>query len=101
VGAPAVECSETEHELLEVERLREVVVRAELEPGGLVVESVGCGQHEDRHAAAGVDDVLGDLVAGGGGDIAVENGDVIGVDAQQLESGVAVACDVRRDRFKP
>jgi hypothetical protein len=38
VGAPAVERSEPEHELLELERLREVVVGAELEPGGLVVE---------------------------------------------------------------
>src|SRR5437660_11941914 len=34
VGAPAVECSEPEHELLEFERLGEVVVGAELEPGG-------------------------------------------------------------------
>src|SRR5207248_6192946 len=36
VSTPAVERSETEHELLELERLREVVVGAELEPGGLV-----------------------------------------------------------------
>jgi hypothetical protein len=39
VGAPAVECSETEHEFSEFERLREVVVGAEFEPGGLVVET--------------------------------------------------------------
>ena len=56
VRAPAVERSETEHELPELERLREVVVGAELEPGGLVVETVGSGEHEDRHAAAGGDD---------------------------------------------
>src|SRR3954471_7792178 len=37
IGAPAVERSESEHELAELERLREVVVGAELEPGGLVV----------------------------------------------------------------
>src|SRR5438045_1204749 len=30
--------------------------------------------------AAGGDDVLGDLVAGGAGDVAVEDGDVVGVD---------------------
>src|SRR5918912_854609 len=36
VGAPAVERSEPEHEFLECERLREVVVGAELEPGGFV-----------------------------------------------------------------
>src|SRR6187401_3267133 len=41
VGAPAVECSESEYEFSELERLGEVVVGAELEPGGLVVEPVG------------------------------------------------------------
>ena len=100
VGAPAVERSETEHELSELERLREVVVGAELEPGGLVVEPVGSGEHEDRHAAAGGDDAFGDLVTGGPGNVPVEDGDVVGVDAQQLQSGVAVTCDVGRDRFQ-
>jgi uncharacterized protein YcbK (DUF882 family) len=42
----------------------------------------------------------GDLVAGGPGDVAVQDGDVVGVDAQHLQSGVAVARDVGRDRFK-
>ena len=49
---------------------------------------------------AEVDDAFGDLVAGGPGNVAVEDGDVVGVDAQQLQSGVAVTCDVRRDRFQ-
>jgi hypothetical protein len=57
----------------------EVAVGAELEPRGLVVEPVGGGEHEDRHAAAGGDDAFGDLVAGGSGDVAVEDGDVVGV----------------------
>src|SRR6185312_12412974 len=67
---------------------------------GLVVETVGGRDHEDRHAAAGGDDVLGDLVAGGPGDVPVEDGDVVGVQAQQLERAAAVARDVRRDRFQ-
>ena len=46
------------------------------------------------------DDALGDLVAGGPGDVAVEDGDVVGVGAQQLQSGVAVAGDVGRDRLQ-
>src|SRR5262245_40462236 len=58
VGAPAVERSETEYELSELEGLGEVVVGAELEPGGLVVETVGGGEHEDGHAAAGGDDAF-------------------------------------------
>src|SRR5205823_5854815 len=98
--APAVECSETEHELLELERLREIVVGAEFKPGGLVIEPVGSGEHEDRHAAAGGDDAFGDLVAGGPGDVAVEDGDVVSVDAQQLQSPTTVMGDVCRDRFQ-
>ena len=43
---------------------------------------------------------LGDLVTGGPGDVAVEDGDVVGVDAQQLQSGVAVAGDVGGDRLQ-
>ena len=85
---------------MELERLREVVVGAELEAGGLVVETVGSGEHEDRHAAARGDDALGDLVAGRSGNVSVEDGDVVGVDAQQLQSGVAVTRDVCRDRFQ-
>ena len=78
MGAPAVERSEPEHELSEFERLREVVVGAELEPGGLVVEAVGSGEHQDRHAAAGGDDAFGDLVTGRTGNVSVEDGDVVG-----------------------
>jgi len=91
VGAPAVERPEPEHELSKFERLREVVVGAEPEAAGLVVETVGSGQHEDRHAAAGGDDAFGDLVTGRAGNIAVEDSDVVGVDAQQLEGGVVSA----------
>src|SRR3984893_15475399 len=72
VGPPAVERSETKHEFLEFERLCKVVVGAEPEPGGLVVQPIGGGEHEDRHAAAGTDDAFGDLVAAGPGDVAVE-----------------------------
>src|SRR5262249_12879834 len=98
LGTPAVESSDAEPQLLELERLRDVVVGAELEPGSLVVEPVGSGEHEDRHAAAGGDDAFGDLVAGRAGDIAVEDGDVVGVDAQQLQSSVTVTGDICRDR---
>ena len=100
MGTPAVERSEPEHEFSEFERLREVVVGAEPEPGGLVVETVGSGEHEDRRTAAGGDDAFGDLVTGGAGNVSVEDGDVVGVEAQQLQSGVAVTGDVRRDRFQ-
>ena len=36
----------------------------------------------------------------GPGNVPVEDGDVVGVDAQQLQRGVAVAGDVRRDRLQ-
>ena len=95
-----VERSEPEHELSELERLREVVVGAQLEPGGLVVETVGSGEHQDRHAAPRGDDALGDVVAGRAGNVPVEDGDVVGVEAQELQRGVAVTGDVGRDRFQ-
>jgi len=100
VRAPAVERSDTEHQLSQLERLGEVVVGADPEAGGLVVEPVGRGEHEDRHAAAGGDDAPGDLVTGRSGDVAVEDRDVIGVDAQQLQCGVTVIGDVCRDRLQ-
>ena len=36
----------------------------------------------------------------GPGDVAVEDGDVVGVDAQQLQGGVTVTGDVGRDRLQ-
>ncbi len=100
VGAPAVECSEPEHELPEFERFREVVVGAEPEPRSLVVEPIGRSEHQDGHAAGRGDDALGDLVTGGPGNVAVEDRDVVGVHAQQLQRGIAVAGDVCGDRFE-
>jgi hypothetical protein len=73
---------------------------SEPEPGGLVVETVGGDEHEDRHAAAGGDDAFGDLVTGGPGNVSVQDCDVVDVDAQQLQSCLAVACGVCRDRFR-
>jgi hypothetical protein len=32
--------------------------------------------------------------------IAIEDGDVVRVEAKQLESGLAVTCDIRRDRVE-
>ena len=101
VRASAVERPQPHDELSKLERFGEVVVGAELEPGSLVVDPVGSGEHEDRHAAAGGDDLSGDLVAGGAGDVAIEDREVVGVDAEQFQGGVAVAGDVGGDRFQP
>jgi hypothetical protein len=101
VRASAVQRPQPHHELAEFERFGEVVVGAELEPGDLVVDPVGGGEHEDRAAAAGGDDVTGDLVAGRAGDVAVEDREVVGVHAEQCQRGVAVTGDVRGDRLQP
>jgi hypothetical protein len=100
VPAPAVERPEPEHELSQFERLGEVVVGAEPEPRSLVVEPVRSGEHQDRQAAARSDDALGDLVTGGPGNVAVEDGDVVAVDAQQFQRRIAVTGDVGRDRVQ-
>jgi hypothetical protein len=75
-------------------------VGTELEPGGLVVEPFGRGEHEDRPAAARGNDASGDLVTEGSADVAVEDDDVTGVDAQQLWSVVAVTGGVSDDRLQ-
>jgi hypothetical protein len=41
------------------------------------------------------------LSSEGARDVAVEDGDVVGVDAQQLQSGVTVTVDVGGDRLPP
>ena len=43
----------------------------------------------------------GDLVAARAGDVAIEHRDVVAVDAQQLQPGVAIAGDVGGDRLQP
>jgi hypothetical protein len=48
--APAVEGAQPHDELGQLERLREVVVRAELEARRLVAQPVRRRQHEDRGA---------------------------------------------------
>jgi hypothetical protein len=73
---------------------------AELKPGRLVVEPVGGGGHEDGYAAAGGDETFGDLVAGRSGYVSVEDGDVVGVDAYEVEGGLAVTRGVRGDGFQ-
>ena len=54
-----------------------------------------------RQTAAGRDDVVGDLIAGGAGNVSVEDGDVVGVDPEELQCGVAVTGDVRGDCLEP
>src|SRR6185312_3210650 len=80
VAAATVERSETKHKLLEFEGLGEIVVSAEFETGGLIVEPVGSGEHKNRHAGARGHDLCGDLVAGGPRDVAVQDCDVVRVD---------------------
>src|SRR2546421_4766207 len=98
--APAVERSEPEHELSELERLRQVVVGADLEAGLLVIETVGSGEHQDRHATGGGDDAFCDLVTRRPWDVPVENGDVVRVEAQKIEGRDAVGSDVCGDRLQ-
>ena len=50
-AGPAEECAHAAPELADRERLRDVVVRAELEPEHRVELVVAGGQHDDRHRA--------------------------------------------------
>jgi hypothetical protein len=82
VGSSPIERPEPHHQLAQLERLGEVIVSTKLEAGGLVIEPVSGGEHQDRHPGAGGQDASGNLVAGRPRDVAVEDGEVVGVDAQ-------------------
>jgi len=84
-------------EFSEFERLREVVVGAELEPGGLVVEPVGSvSMRIGSPAEATMRFAISSPEAG---DVTVEDGDVVA-----LRSAAPERCDrhlrVCRDRFQ-
>ncbi len=59
-ASPSQEGLGTRHQLLRVERLGQVIVRADLQPDDLVGDLVAGGQHDDRHLA-----LLPDLLAQG------------------------------------
>ena len=59
-GGAAQQCPHAAPELADRERLRDVVVRAELEPDDLVELVVAGGEHDDRHLALGAQ-ALADL----------------------------------------
>jgi DNA-binding response OmpR family regulator len=77
-----------------LERLREVVVGAELEPAHAVVEAAGRGEHEDPRGAAPLGDAAGDGVAVQAGQVTVEHDDVVVVDGEELVRVVAAVGDV-------
>src|SRR4051794_33062163 len=63
-GRPAPkQRAQAREQLLALERLDEVVVRAHVEAGDPRVERVARGQHEDRHVVAAVAQALGDVDA--------------------------------------
>src|SRR5690606_26427188 len=64
-GGAAGERSQAHDELLEGERLGEVVVGADLEAAYLVAQACGRGQHEDTGAGVGAGDMSADFVAVG------------------------------------
>src|SRR5215510_11522017 len=78
-------------ELLERERLGQVVVGAEIEPGHLVGHAVACGQHDDGRVHAGLARGLEDAKAVALGQHDVEHDQVVGIAREQeLQGSVAV-----------
>src|SRR3569833_165226 len=101
VRPPAVQRPQPHDELPKLERFGEIVTGAELDPGSLVIDPGGGGEYEDRNAATGGDDPPGDLVPGGTGDVAIQDRESVGVDAEQFQRGVTVTGDVGGDRLQP
>jgi hypothetical protein len=89
----------SQHEFSQIEGLGEVVVGAELEPGGLVVERsaavsmrIGMPLPEATMRLA--------ISSAGGPGCRGRGRRCRSVDAQQFQRGVAVTGDVGRDRFQ-
>jgi hypothetical protein len=78
-----------------------VVVGAALEARLLVIESARGRQHQDARAWRSARQDAGDLVAVGSRDVAVEYHDVVVVEVEQFQGGVAIACKVCGDGLEP
>ena len=81
------------HQLAQPERLRQVVVRAELEPDDLVDLVVAGGQDEDRRLRAGGAEPAQDLEAVHAGQADVEDDEVRRLVRRELEALLAGAGD--------
>src|SRR3954447_26001758 len=92
VGA-AQKCLDAAHQLAQAERLRQVVIRAELEPDDLVDLVVTRGQNEDRHLRAGRTEAPQDLEAIHPGQPDVEDHEVGRLARRDLEPLLPGACD--------
>jgi len=86
-------------QLGEREWFREVVVGPQSEPGDPLGDCGGGGEHQDPGVDAGVHEGRADLVAGDDRQVAVQHHDVVVVDRQPLERGVAVVGHVHGHRL--
>ena len=81
-------------QLVELERLDEIVVRARVEAGDLVVHAVARGEHEDRRSNVARAERSGHLQAVALGQHDVEHDRVVGVDECFDDGSLTVADDV-------
>jgi hypothetical protein len=94
VAGPPCERVDAGDQLVEAERLGEVVVGAEREAGDDVARLGRCGEHEDlRPGVLAVQDAA-HVVAVDLGEVAIEDDDVVGVHACVREGVGAVGRDV-------
>jgi hypothetical protein len=89
-GSASPEGADARDQLVERERLAEVVVCAELEPVDPVVDVGGRRQHQDADGRAVAHQPAADLVAVHGRQIAVEHDDVVVGTGRALQSCRAV-----------
>lgn len=87
-GAAAAQRPDAGHQLRELERLAQVVVGAEVEPGDPVLHGTGGGEHQDPGPGAGGDEPARHVVAVHPRQVAVQDDDVVVVQPQVGEGGV-------------
>jgi len=80
-----------------VERLGEVVVGADCEPGDAFSRRVGGGQHQNHRRLVAADEHLADRVAVKPREVAVKDDDVVGVEVEFAGGVEAVVGDVDGD----
>ena len=100
-GGPPAQRLHPGHQLLEGERLGQVVVGAELQPLDPVGDRAARGEHQHPGQRAGRDQRRADLVAVHAGQVPVEHDDVVAGHVGHLVALQTVVGDVHRHALAP
>jgi len=93
LAAAATHCPDAGEQLVEAEGLREVVIRAGIEPGDLVAGLAQRREHDDREVAAAAPQGAADLLSVELGEHEVEDGEIERSALRQPKAAAAILRD--------